>query len=512
MSRTPTGDEEASEEYRLGWAAINKLVDQGFSWSGNERNRVFLNTGPGRFADASVVSGLAYDDDGRSVATVDWDFDGDLDLVVTNRTGPRLRFLRNEGRGGGFVQLKLAAVGGNRGAIGARVELRMVDPEGAPLVATRRAGSGYQAQSSAWLHFGLGEEQVQGAQVRWPDGSVEVFQGIAAGGRYLLVQGSGKAEAWTPPAEAQVLAPAPPPAAPSSAARVVLTAPVPMPRIGLESGDGRSGTLFGVEARARAGGRTQRPLLIQLWASWCAPCAVELGEFTTAAPELAAAGLEVLALNLEQGEARAKASTMLERIGWPHPSAFAPETTVEVLDALQGAILRQSIRIPVPSSFLVDGSGNLVAFYLGRVEPEQVLADLALIELDSAARLAAATPFPGQWFDEPPTESPVFLEGAFRDRGFPEVAREYQPGWIHLTYGRAFAARGQAAEAEDQYRRAIAVGPYVAEGYVGLGQALRMQGRADDAVDAFERALERVPGNQAVQEQLEAARRAADGG
>lgn len=498
MSQTPTELGESAEDYKLGWMAINKLVNQGFSWSGHERNCVFLNTRGAPFATVSSVAGLDFDDDGRSMAPVDWDFDGDLDLFVTNRTGPRLRFLRNGlNDGGGFLQLKLNGTSGNFDAIGARVEVLLRDPLAATLVQTRRAGGGYLAQSSGWMHFGLGAAAVQSVKVSWPNGKKENFTSVQADGRYLLEQGSGQAHAWTAPVKPQNLVPSVPlPPRPRSAARVVLASPLPMPAIEVESADGRIGSLFGVEARARNQVRTQRAFLVQIWASWCAPCGEEMAAFTAAAEELQAAGLNILALNIEPESERDQAKKMLERFGWPYRSGFASANTVEILDTLQGAILGQDIRIPVPSSFLIDGRGNLVAFYLGRVEPAQVLQDLQLLPLNAAERLTAAMPFPGRWSTEPPAQSPMYLERAFLERGLPATAREYQPGWVHLQFGRALASQDQLLLAEEQFRLAVAVGPYFVEAYTGLAHTLHMQGKVAQAVDPYRRALQLAPDNE----------------
>ena len=65
-----------------------RLLREGHSFSGHERNCVFLNDSGNRFSDISAVSGLDFPDDGRGVSVTDWDHDGDLDVWLANRTGP----------------------------------------------------------------------------------------------------------------------------------------------------------------------------------------------------------------------------------------------------------------------------------------------------------------------------------------------------------------------------------------------------------------------------------------
>ena len=91
----PDASDEQGQLYQDGWAAISRLSRRGFSWSGHERNCAFLNMGSAGFADVSAVSGFDFEDDGRALALLDWDLDGDLDLLVGNRSGPRVRFLEN---------------------------------------------------------------------------------------------------------------------------------------------------------------------------------------------------------------------------------------------------------------------------------------------------------------------------------------------------------------------------------------------------------------------------------
>jgi hypothetical protein len=107
----------ASKLYRDGWRAVNTLIRSDGSWSGRERKNCYRNLGNGRFEDVSFVSGLDLPDDGRSWVTLDIDSDGALDLVMSFRTGPRVRVFRNAGGG----RARVFQLEGKGGAIGARV-------------------------------------------------------------------------------------------------------------------------------------------------------------------------------------------------------------------------------------------------------------------------------------------------------------------------------------------------------------------------------------------------------
>ena len=128
MSQSPVDNitPENTVRYRQGWKALNRLLHEDPSFSGNERNCAFLNCRGAGFADISSVSGFDFPDDSRAVTAVDWDFDGDLDLWMTARTAPRLRFLRNDSVANtDWVAVKLSGNGKttNRDAVGARVHL-----------------------------------------------------------------------------------------------------------------------------------------------------------------------------------------------------------------------------------------------------------------------------------------------------------------------------------------------------------------------------------------------------
>ncbi|MDP6538910.1 MAG: ASPIC/UnbV domain-containing protein [Planctomycetota bacterium] len=499
MSHSPRGAGDADPRYLAGWYAINSLLRRGFSWSGHERNCALVNDGGERFVDASFVAGLDHEDDGRGTALIDWDWDGDLDLLVTNRTGPRARLLLNEGRSdAGFVAFRLEGRGGNTAAIGARVRLECRGEGGPGRIRTARAGEGFLSQSSRWLHFGLGAAEPSRALVRWPNGTTEGFDSLARDRRYVLVEGSGVAREWAPPSPSSALAPAAfPPGEAGGSRRIVLSAPVGVPTLHMADEAGRPASLLGVPP-AGAGG-TGAGMWVSVWASWCAPCRSELSEWSAAATSVAGAGLGVAALCADEEATRGEAQAFLDGIEWPFARLFADAAALDVLDVLHGAVLDSEGRLPLPASFLVDGGGRLCVLYLGRVSPERVTADLALLDLDPAERRDAAVPFAGRWF-APPTAAPLaYYAARFRRRGLAEAAREFDlaamdvsegsPAEVHVQFGRTMARAGRLEEAAGHFERAIAADPAHFDAHADLGIVRHAQRRFEDAAAAYRAAL-----------------------
>lgn len=501
MSHSPEADGGDTAAYEAGWTAVNKLLRRGRSWSGHERNVALLNCGEGPFADVSAVTDFHYADDARAAVTIDWDRDGDLDLFTTNRTAPRLRFLENSREGNGrFLDLRLEGRSGNRDAIGARVEL--TDAAGRRQLATVHAGEGYLAQSSRWVHFGLPptpeREQAEALQVvvRWPLGEPQVFEGLVPGGRYHLVEGEAARPLERSRSGERLAATELTPPEPTSRARIVLAAPVPLPPL-TALGETERGQLSFGEGGAAA------PTLLQVWASWCAPCIGELKSWTAAEPEIRASGLRVLALSADEEADRHAARLFLDRLRWPFGRGYATPETLDHLDVLHDILLDREARLPLPTSWLVDAQGRLLVLYLGPVEPAQVLADMALAAASPAELRDAAVPFPGRWHHPAPEPDLFVYESKYRKRGFPEVARHFHLGQVeHRSapearlqheFGLARARQGRLEESLTFFAKSIEIDPYYAPAHGDRGIALHHLGRYAEAVAAFREALRLTP-------------------
>jgi hypothetical protein len=153
------------------------------SLSGYEVSRLLVNQGRSRFSDIAPQVGLTDDLDGRGVALLDLGRDGDLDLTIANN-GQRALLYENEvATNRGWLQLQLAGRAPNTYAIGAHITAHA---GGKILTQVIQAGSGFAAQNSWIVHFGLGESQLDRIEIRWPSGRTQTLTGLALNQRHTV--------------------------------------------------------------------------------------------------------------------------------------------------------------------------------------------------------------------------------------------------------------------------------------------------------------------------------------
>lgn len=108
-----------------------------------------------------------------------------------------------------------------------------------------------------------------------------------------------------------------------------------------------------------------RPLVINAWASWCAPCRTEapdIRRFTETHPEVAFLGVDV---SDTAGGARA----FVREFGWTHPSISDPSGRLSARLGVTG----------LPTTLFVRPSGNIAAEIPGEVTYEQLVEAAALL-------------------------------------------------------------------------------------------------------------------------------------
>ncbi len=165
------------------------------SWSGFERNHLFVSQEGKQFKDLSGISGLNSPSDGRAFVIWDYDRDGWQDMAVVNANNPFFNFYRNRigSRSSGEASAHMFAVrlvGGNhtsrsskefsaRDGYGSVVQVFLKDRT---LTRELRCGEGFDAQNSSVLFFGLGKsDRVEKIEVAWPSGKKTTVKDLEAG-------------------------------------------------------------------------------------------------------------------------------------------------------------------------------------------------------------------------------------------------------------------------------------------------------------------------------------------
>ncbi|NJN26220.1 MAG: CRTAC1 family protein [Cyclobacteriaceae bacterium] len=127
---------------------------------------------------------------GRAAAILDYDNDGDLDLMVSHidlKATPAL--LQNKGNGNYWLGISLEGKFGPASAIGAIVTIKTAD---ITQVLIHHPANSYLSWNDPRMHVGLGKfDKIDTLEIAWPQGQKETYKDITAGKYIRIIQGSG---------------------------------------------------------------------------------------------------------------------------------------------------------------------------------------------------------------------------------------------------------------------------------------------------------------------------------
>ncbi len=358
---------------------------------------------------------------------------------MANRTGPRVRFLANPQQPSGhWVAFLLQGTKCNRDALGAIIHLTSMSspsdtssqlPGSHEQMRMVKAGDGYLAQSSKWLHFGLGAEKGSvRATIEWPDGSRDTLENLAPNQRYRVVQSGGTEAAQVEPVASrqQIVAWKDQPVEDldeRGSARVVAHAPLPLPT--LPYYDWENQTHQDLDAPSG------RPRLLILWATWCQPCVAELSQMSAAADRWKSDGLDWVTLNVDDWEkpiSERMASVREAVANWnlKLPGGVATPATIERLDAVQRVFVSRQEAMPLPMSLLLDGQGRVAFIYKGPIDEATLRSDLQTLQAtDGPMWRDLAVPFAGRWYIQPAPADLLAIPQKLLELGRPAWSWEY---------------------------------------------------------------------------------------
>jgi peroxiredoxin len=323
------------------------LVQGGLSFSGYERDALFMNLGTKQYLEISGISGLDSKSDGRGAIYADFDNDGDLDVFLTTIQGPtNLLFRNNVGQNSSWLRVSLEGVHSGRDAFGTIVRVK----SGIGVqTKVKLGGEGYLAQHDPRLLFGLGADRlVDWIEVTWPSGLKQRFENIPASTHLRITEGQYKFETI---AQRPANLPEPLPGEELLLRTLKIQKGKPFPEIEVATLEDRKGQLRSFLTK-------RKEILLTLWATWCASCARELTELERLRPQLHGKNIEIIGLSLDTGSsAKVKVKTYLKKYGLSFPVFLAGEDAVERIYDVKN--------IWVPLSVLIDESGVVRDLFTG---------------------------------------------------------------------------------------------------------------------------------------------------
>jgi hypothetical protein len=156
----------------LDLAATNGYNGQGWV---DDRTFLWRNDG-GVFTDVSDATGITDTLQGRGLIHLDYDDDGDLDMVVVNNAAAPILYRNDGGNANHYLRIEPQGTLSNRDGIGAWITVTpdLSNPD-RQMAWEIDGGSSFVSQNERTAHFGLGasSDAVDLVTIQWPSGVVQ---------------------------------------------------------------------------------------------------------------------------------------------------------------------------------------------------------------------------------------------------------------------------------------------------------------------------------------------------
>jgi thiol-disulfide isomerase/thioredoxin len=327
----------------------NSLLGKGFSFSGYERDPVFLSLGKNdkgqvKYFEISGISGLDSITDGRAGVFADFDNDGDLDVFSTAIQGEsHLLFRNNVGSANNFLRVTLTGTTTGRDAFGTVVRVKT---SAGIETKIKAGGSGFISQNDPRLLFGLGKNaKAEYVEVTWPNGKQQRFENVAANASIAVTEGSDK---FALVKEIKTTLPDPLTREDQLLTTLKLKKGQPFPALQVDQLDGTKAPLHSLLTK---GHKT----LVNLWATWCIPCLKEMPELDKLYPQLKASNISLIGLSIDLDEEGKKGFQLVNEFLTKRKVSYP----IAVIGEAGGRQIYAVEDPAVPLSILLDEKGNV---------------------------------------------------------------------------------------------------------------------------------------------------------
>ena len=142
-------------------------------------SKLFLSNGDGTFTQMAPLLGIEDTGQGRGLSCLDFDRDGDVDILASNNEQEPTLFRNDGGNAKNFLNISLRSRTPNTDGIGAKVHVEL--DNGDMHDQEMRSGGGFVSQHPHEIHLGLDDATMADViEVSWPDGIVNTYTDVAA--------------------------------------------------------------------------------------------------------------------------------------------------------------------------------------------------------------------------------------------------------------------------------------------------------------------------------------------
>ncbi len=235
-----------------------------------------------------------------------------------------------------------------------------------------------------------------------------------------------------------------------------LLAPIAAPDFSLPDLDGRTRTLSALRGKR---------LLLTFWIKDSPDCDRDLALLNQMHRRRADQDPQLLAVNLDNAGELKNILALVRTRGLTLPIVQATNDVGAIYNLLYRHLFERHRDLTLPTSFLIDGQGDIVKVYQGPLNEDHLEDDCRHIPLTPAERMAKGLPFSGL------SDSPDFRRN-------------------YLSYGSVYFLHGYFDQAGAAFQLALHNDPSSSEALYGLGSVYLKQNKNAEARDAFERATQ----------------------
>ena len=240
-------------------------------------------------------------------------------------------------------------------------------------------------------------------------------------------------------------------------------------------------------------------VLLILWTKSCSLCVDLLRSLERSRPFLASPGLGVAAINVDDESEQKALRSFAASEGFSFPILLASEDTAGIYNIVYRYLFDRHRDLPLPASFLIDSTGNIVKVYQGSLNPKTVIEDAGSAPFTASERAQRALPFPGMLARDTFQRNAFTYGVAFFQHGFLDQAKQSFLEAIvekpddpdaYYNLGTLFLQRNSLSEAQQYLQKAVELRPNYPEAWNNLGMLAAERGNNEQAIQDFQRSLE----------------------